>query len=338
MTKTFARRMWCLIAAALIVTTASPSCADVNEVRFARQLGLGYLQFHVMQEKRLVEQHALRLGLGKVTTRWVPISTPTSLNDALLTGNADVIAIGLPAFLTLWDKTRGNFDARAVVALNQQPAYLNTRNPKVRTIADFTDEDRIALPAPKVSVQAIMLEMMAEKTFGPGKHQTLDHLTVGMSHPDGTAAMLAGKIEITAHFTSAPFQYQQLENPAIRKIASSYDATDGPNTFSVAAASGRWREANPTLYRAVVAAIFEANELIASNPREAAQIFVKLENSKLPVDFIAKLIADPEFSYAPEPKNVMRIGAFMKKIGSLRTMPATWQDLFFADGHGYQGN
>ena len=75
MTKTFARRMWCLIAAALIVTTASPSCADVNEVRFARQLGLGYLQFHVMQEKRLVEQHALRLGLGKVTTRWVPITS-----------------------------------------------------------------------------------------------------------------------------------------------------------------------------------------------------------------------------------------------------------------------
>src|SRR5207253_3510641 len=127
----------------------------------------------------------------------------------------------------------------------------------VRTIADFTDEDRIALPAPKVSVQAIMLEMMAEKTFGPGKHQTLDHLTVGMSHPDGTAAMLAGKIEITAHFTSAPFQYQQLENPAIRKVLSSYDATDGPNTFAVVASVGRWREANPKPYRAVYEAVLE---------------------------------------------------------------------------------
>src|SRR5437764_4229898 len=145
-----------------------------------------------------------------------------------------------------------------MAALNRQPAYLNTRKPEVRPIADFTDDDRSALPAPKVSVQAIMLEMMAEKTFGLGKHDVLDRLTIGMSHPDGTVAMLTGRIEVTAHFTSPPFQYQQLENPAIRKIASSYDATDGPNTFSVAVATGSWRQANPTLYRAVLAALTEA--------------------------------------------------------------------------------
>ena len=29
--------------------------AEANQVRFARQLGLGYLQFYVMQEKQLVE-------------------------------------------------------------------------------------------------------------------------------------------------------------------------------------------------------------------------------------------------------------------------------------------
>jgi NitT/TauT family transport system substrate-binding protein len=100
-------------------------------------------------------------------------------------------------------------------------------------------------------VQAIMLEMIAEKTFGPGKFDVLDKLTVGMSHPDGTAAMLSGKLEVTSHFTSAPFQYQQLENSAIRKIASSYDATDGPNPFSAVATLAKWREANPRLYKAV---------------------------------------------------------------------------------------
>src|SRR2546430_10479776 len=126
--------------------------------------------------------------------------------------------------------------------MNRQPAYLLTRKPDIRSIRDFTDKDRIALPAPKVSVQAIMLQMIAEKTFGPGKYDVLDRLTVGMSHPDGLAALLSGKLEITAHFTSAPFQYQELENPAIRKMATSYDATDGPNTFSVAATTGRFRD------------------------------------------------------------------------------------------------
>ena len=134
----------------------------------------------------------------------------------------------------MWDKTRGGMNVRGIVAMNRQPAYLTTRNPNIKSVRDFTDNDRIALPAPKVSVQAIMLQMIAEKTLG-GKFDVLDRLTVGMSHPDGTAAMLSGKLEITSHFTSAPFQYQQLENPAIRKVLSSYDATDGPNTFSAVA-------------------------------------------------------------------------------------------------------
>ena len=281
---------------------------EANQVRFARQLGLGYLQFYVMQDRQMLEKQAERAGLGKVTATYAGMGTPTAITDALLSGNVDVVGIGLPSFLTMWDKTRGNMNVRGIVAMNRQPAYLNTRNPNIKSIRDFTDNDRIALPAPKVSVQAIMLQMIAEKTLG--KFDALDHLTVGMSHPDGTAAMLSGKLEISSHFTSAPFQYQQLENPAIRKLLSSYDATDGPNTFSAVATIARWREANPQLYKAVHAAILEANEFIAKNPRETAEIFVKIENTKLPVEFIQKMISDPEFSYAPEPENVMKIYSF----------------------------
>jgi len=334
------KRLWQRILGALAIAFAfcGAAQAEANQVRFARQLGLGYLQFYVMQEKQMLEAQAERLGLGKVTATYAGMGTPTAITDALLSGNVDVVGIGLPAFLTMWDKTRGGMNVRGIVAMNRQPAYLTTRNPNVKSLRDFTDSDRIALPAPKVSVQAIMLEMIAEKTFGPGKFDALDKLTVGMSHPDGTAAMLSGKLEISSHFTSAPFQYQQLENPAIRKLLSSYDATDGPNTFSAVAALARWREANPQLYKAVHAAILEANDFIAKNPREAAEIFVKIENTKLPVPFIQKMISDPEFSYAPEPENVMKIYSFMNRVGALKNMPATWQDLFFPEAHGLKGN
>jgi NitT/TauT family transport system substrate-binding protein len=327
-----------LAGALLVFGLSCPAHAEVSEVRLARQLGLGYLQFYIMQDQQLIEKQARRLGLGTVTARWSGLGTPTALADALLTGNADIIGVGLPSFLTLWDKTRGHMDVRAVVALNRQPAYLNARNPNIKSVRDFTDNDRIALPAPKVSVQAIMLQMIAEKTFGPGKHDVLDKLTVGMSHPDGTAAMLTGKLEVTAHFTSAPFQYQQLENPGIRKVLTSYDATDGPNTFSVAATMSRWRQDNPQVYKAVMAAIEDANDFIAKQPREAAQIFLKIENARLPVDFIEKLITDPEFSYAPAPENVMKIYGFMNRVGALKTMPATWQDLFFPEASAFKGS
>jgi NitT/TauT family transport system substrate-binding protein len=329
--------LWRLLAGGLaLLALCGAAQAEAREVRFARQLGLGYLQFYVMQEKKLVEAQAERAGLGQVTATYSGMGTPTAITDALLSGNVDVVGIGLPSFLTMWDKTRGAMNVRGMMAMNRQPAYLLTRNPSIKSIRDFTDSDRIALPAPKVSVQAIMLQMIAEKTFS--KFDVLDKLTVGMSHPDGTAAMLSGKLEVQSHFTSAPFQYQQLENPAIRKVLSSYDATDGPNTFSAVATIARWRDANPQLYKAVYAAILEANAFIAKHPREAAEIFVKIENTKLPVEFIQKMISDPEFSYAPEPENVLKIYGFMHKVGALKAMPATWQELFFPEAHGLRGN
>ena len=60
--------------------------------------------------------------------------------------------------------------------------------------------------------------------------------------------------------------------------------------------------------------------------------------TKLPVEFIQKMISDPEFSYAPEPENVMKIYSFMNKVGALKNMPATWQDLFFPEVHALKGN
>ena len=85
-------------------------------------------------------------------------------------------------------------------------------------------------------------------------------------------------------------------------------------------------------------AILEANDFIAKNPREAAEIFIRIENTKLPVEFVQKLIADPEFSYSPEPENVLKIYRFMNKVGALKNLPSTWQDLFFPEAQGLKGN
>ena len=47
---------------------------------------------------------------------------------------------------------------------------------------------------------------------------------------------------------------------------------------------------------------------------------------------------DPEFSFAPALKNVMKIYGFLRRVSALKTMPATWQDPFFPEVHGLQGN
>ena len=78
---------------ATLLASCGAAHAEANQVRFARQLGLGYLQFYVMQDKQMVERQAERVG-QKVTAVYSGMGTPTAISDALLSGNVDVVGIG----------------------------------------------------------------------------------------------------------------------------------------------------------------------------------------------------------------------------------------------------
>jgi NitT/TauT family transport system substrate-binding protein len=327
---------------ALLATTlalaalARPASAEVSEVRFARNMGLGYLQLYLLQDLKLVEKHARAQGV-EITARYTQIGNPSTINDTLLSGNADFAAAGITPFITLWDKTRGNFDVKAVAALNSQPAFLNTNNPAIRTLKDFTDKDRIALPSVKVAFQATILQMAAEQTFG--QYDKLDTITVGLPHPEATAALLSGKSEIDAHFTSPPFQYQQLEDPKVHRVLSSYEVTGGPATFSGLWTTTRFHDDNPKAVKAVLAAVEEANAIIRDTPRQAAEIYVRLDTgSKLDVDQVEKLLKDPDIRYTVAPQNITKYTAFMARAGTIKRAPDSWKDLFFPEIHHLPGS
>lgn len=331
------KKKWGAIVATIALTASSAAIAEVSEVRFARNLGLGYLQIYVMQEKGLVEKQAEKLGLKNLKASYRPIGNPGAINDALLSGSVDYGAAGVTPFLTLWDKTRSNAQVKAVAALNSQPAFLNTINPNIKSIRDFTEKDRIALPTVKLSLQAILLQMAAEQTWGPGQQNRLDSLTVSLAHPDGTAALLTGRTEVTAHFTSPPFQYQQLQDARVHKVLSSYEITGGPASFSAIWTTAKFRAENPKTYQAVFAAVEEATAFISRNRKEAAQIFIKLDNSKLPEDFVESILADKDIVFTTSPQNVERFSDFMHRIGSIQAKPG-WKDLFFPEIHDRPGS
>lgn len=311
--------------------------AETQEVRFGRQLGVGYLQLYVMEELKLVEKHAKALGLGDIKASYKPVGAPAVLNDLLLGGNVDLIAAGTPPFIVLWDKTVGNLAVKGVSTLNSQPSYLNTNRPEIKSLRDFTDKDKIALPSVRVSFQAIALQMAAEKEFGVGNHGKLDHLTVSLAHPEGLAALLSGGSEITGHFTSPPFQYQELENPKISRVVSSYDYT-GKASFSALSAATRFVEGNPKTYQAVLAALKEATRLIEAKPDEAVAIFIKIDQSKLSPEFLRKMITDKDFSFSLAPENLLKITDFMHRTGTIKNKPASWKDLFHPGIYDLQGS
>jgi len=241
-------------------------------------------------------------------------------------------------FVTLWSRTRGNLDVRGVSAINSMPLYLNTRNPAVKSIKDFTDKDRIALPAAKVSIQAITLQMAAEKAFGEGQQGRLDPLTVTMAHPDGQAALLSGQSEVDAHFSSPPFQYQQLRNPAIHTVLNSYDVLGGAATFNVVWTTSKFRNENPKLYDAFVKALDEATALINSDRPMVAEAYLRISRDKDTVQDIVAMLSDPQIVFTTTPQNVMKYVDFMFKTGSIKVKPDTWKDLFFPNAQSLPGS
>jgi NitT/TauT family transport system substrate-binding protein len=227
---------------------------------------------------------------------------------------------------------------KGVAAINSMPLYLNTINPDVKTLKDFTEKDRIALPAVKVSIQAVTLQIAAETVFGPGQHGKLDALTVSMGHPDGMAAMMSGRSEITAHFTSAPFMYQELADARVRKVLDSYEVLGGSHTFNVVWTSSRFQKENPKIMQAFLTALDESIKFINANQKEAAEIWVKAENSKMPAAEAERIIRLPENEWTTVPKKIMAYADFMSRTGMIPVKPESWKDAFFEEIHGRPGN
>lgn len=323
-------------AAAALLWTGGAGAQETKELRIAKQFGISYLPITVLEERKLVEKHAKAAGLGDIKVEWSRLSAGAPMNDALISGNLDMASGGVGPLVTIWARTKGNMNVKGVSSINSMPLYLNTINPNVKTIKDFTDKDRIALPAVKVSIQAVTLQMAAEQVLG--KHDTLDRLTVSMSHPDGMNAMMSGRSEITGHFSSAPFQYQQLEDPRVKRVLSSYEVLGGPATFNTIWTTSAFHDKNPKTYRAFLAALEEAMAMINGDKKEIAALWIKAENSKLPQAFVEKILNDPENVFTTTPQNVMKYAEFMYKVGSIKEKPASWTELFFPEIHDKKGS
>ena len=256
-----------------------PAAAEVSSIKLGKQYGLPFLPQMVMEEQKLIESHAQRLGVNGLTVGWQTMGGPGALNDGLLSGQIQFVNVASPSLATLWDKTFGSpQEVRAVCTVQSMPYVLTTRNPNVKTIADFTASDRIAVPTVKISGQAMALQMAAAKLWGFEKYDRLDEFTVTMGHPDAMQSMLTGQT-VNSHFAVAPFNYYELKNPTIHIVLKSYD-TDGKHTNGIQVTTKTFHDANPKICMAVRASHEEANAFIKREPRAAAQIYLKLTNDK----------------------------------------------------------
>ena len=317
-----------LLAGSLGVTSA---IAKEGQLRIAQQFGVVYLLLNVAQEQKLIEKHGKTHGVD-IKVEFLKLSGGSAVNDALLSDNIDIAGAGVGPLFTLWDRTRGRQNVKGVASLGNFPYYLVSNNPAVKTIDDFTEKDRIALPAVGVSVQSRVLQFASAKRWGYAAYNRLDKLQVAIPHPDAAAAIIKGGTEITAHFGNPPFQEQELAgNPQARVVLNSYDVQGGPASSTVLYATEKFRKDSPKTYRAFVDALDEAAKFITANPEQAADIYQKVNGSNVDRKLLLEVIRNPLVQFKVQPQNTLSLGQFMHRVGAIKTAPQKLDDYFFDD-------
>ena len=310
----------------------------MSEIKVAQQYGIGYLPLMIMEEQKLIEKHAKANGVD-VSVGWAKFAGGNVMNDALLSNSLQFASGGVGPFVTLWaqdarqSRRQGGRGDQFDAAL---PQYAQSRGEDDQGL-HRQGQDR-ACPRSRCRSRRVTLQMAAEKAFGEGQQNKLDPLTVTMSHPDAQVALLSGQSEITAHFGSPPFQYQQLKNPAIHTVLNSYDVLGGPATFNVVWTTSKFRSENPKLYDAFVKALDEATALINKDKRWAAEAYLRMSKDKASLKEIEDMLNDPAIVFTTTPQNVMKYVDFMTKIGSIKNRPDSWKDMFFPNAQNLPGS
>ncbi len=322
-----------LVASSLMV----PNVAQAEgTIRIAEQFGIVYLLLNVVRDQHLIEKHGKAQGLD-IDVDWAQLSGGAAVNDALLSGSVDIAGAGVGPLLTIWDRTYGRQNVKAVASLGNFPYYLVSSNPDVKTIADLSDKDRIAVPAVGVSVQSRFLQYAAAKQWGDKAYARLDPYTLAVPHPDATAALLAGGTELNGHFSNPPFQDQALANPAVHVVLDSYDLL-GPNSPTLLFATEKFRHENPKTYKAFVDALAEAADFAQHDKAAAADTYIRVTQAKIDRDTLIQLIDNPRYEFTVTPKNTYPLAEFLYRVGAIKHKPASWKDYFFQDERPLQGS
>ncbi|MFO1168366.1 MAG: ABC transporter substrate-binding protein [Rhodoblastus sp.] len=326
------------LALAACLALGPQARAEVKEVRISKGYGILYLPLMVMEQRKLLEKKAAEAGLGEIKTTWYLFDGGNVINDAMLAGSLDIAGTGAPGFITLWSKSRGTrAEVVGVSGMSGTLLTLNTINPDIKSLKDYTVKDKIALPGIKTSLAAVVLQMAAAKELGKDKWNAVDGSTVGLPHPEAYTAMMSGKTEITSHFASPPYSTLELRDKRVRSVVNSIDAL-GPITLDVVFAPKKFVDENPKTMAAFLAAFDEACDIIAKDKEGAAKDFQASLKAKISAEEALEMVSDKNTTFSATPTGMMQFANFMADVGSIKNRPEKWSDMYMPALAGRPGN
>jgi NitT/TauT family transport system substrate-binding protein len=159
-----------------------------------------------------------------------------------------------------------------------------------------------------------------------------------MTPPDATVALLKGGAQISAAFSVPPFQNQQLEDPGVHTVLNSFDVMGGSHTFTAMWCSAMYRDGNPKIYQAFVAALKDATDILNKDKQKGANYWIEDSKSKLAPEMVGKIVSGTQVKWTMVPENTIKYADFMASVGRLKDKPASWKDYFFPEAYGLNGS
>jgi NitT/TauT family transport system substrate-binding protein len=329
---------WALAASIIVSAAGKPALAEVNEVVLGAQYGAVYLPAMAMESQKLVEKHLLAAGLATVKVSWVKLAGPAAINDAIISGSLHFACQGVPSLAVIWDRTKAGIGVKALGAVASNNNWLNTRNPNIRSLRDFTEGDRISIPSLKVATQTILMHIAAEQVWGVGNHTKLDHLFVALPNLEGMAAVLRDGHEVNTNFTTSPFHEIEMK-AGLTTVTSAFEIMGGPTTGLTFTSSEAFRAQNRQVFAAVSNAFDEALVWVNADKQRAAKLYIEMMHEKrLSEDDIAAIISSKDMEYTRVPTRFGQLIEFMYRTGYIKNKPTSWKDLFFEEAHGLPGS
>lgn len=322
MKKTLFSKITLVLLVILLITSGCASKDTVQKekeqkIAIAEQYGLAYAPIQVMKELKLMDKN-----LPGVQVEWKQLGNTAAIREAMLVNEVDAGFMAIPPFLIGWDK---GMKWKIASGLSESPIGLVTYRDDIKSIKDLTNEDRIALPQPG-SIQHILLSMASEREFGEASK--FDNQLVTLAHPDGMNALLAKK-DITAHFTSPPYIFKELETEGMHQILDGEGAMGKPFTFIVGVTTNKFHDENPEVYKAFVKSLHESIDYINEHPEETASMLKDVY--KIPEEELLKYLTWEGNVYSKSIKGIDEFVNFTNKNGYISKTPESIDEILWED-------
>lgn len=296
----------------VVLSSCSNKSGDLS-ITIAEQYGLAYAPLQILKEKKFLEDQ-----LPGIKVNWVRLENTAAIREAILGGKVDIGFMGIPPFLIGWDK---GMKWKIFTGLSKAKIGLVTWRDDIDSLADFSSDDRIALPQPG-SIQHILLSMAAEKQLGESDY--FDNQLVTMKHPDGMNALLSRR-DVAAHFTSPPYIMMELSEPDMKLVLDGREAMGGEFTFIAGMVTDKFSTKNPEILSLVRGGITKAVKFINENPDEAVSILK--EDYTLSETILLSYLRGG-LVYTDEVEGLGKFIEFMKAEGYLERTPENMDEIF----------